>query len=167
MNVIRGSNTVDSFQRGVSSLKRPVWLLLTVIIQAVNKNVLCFGPMNKKIERKKYRNKIIQSILSLSFLVLGSCLYVNNSHFLKITDKSISCRIGITTNLGRRKKEWIRRYKKEGKIIKSWKVLSVHESKSSAQAVETREAKLQNCEAHPGGRDSEKEIWYVYKIEYH
>ena len=122
--------------------------------------------MNKKIERKKYQNKIIQLILSLAFLVLVSCLYVNNSNFLKITDESVSCRIGITTNLERRKKEWMNRYKKEGKIVKNWIVLSVHESKSSAQEVETREAKLQNCEAHPGGRGSEKEIWYVYKIEY-
>ncbi len=60
----------------------------------------------------------------------------------------------------------INEYKKQGKTIKSWIVLSVHESKSSAQAVETREAKLQNCEAHSGGRNSKKEIWYVYKLEY-
>ena len=122
--------------------------------------------MNRKIERKKYQNKIIQSILSLAFLVLVSYLYVNNSDFFKIKDENVSCRIGITTNLERRKKEWMNRYKKEGKAIKNWIVFSTHESKSSAQKVETREAKLQNCEAHPGGRGPEKEIWYVYKIEY-
>ncbi|MDE0119189.1 MAG: hypothetical protein OXM55_04185 [Bdellovibrionales bacterium] len=122
--------------------------------------------MNKKIERKKYQNKIIQSILSLVFLVLASYLYVNNPDFFKIKDENVSCRIDITTNLEARKKYWMNKYKKQGKLIKSWVVLSVHESKSSAQEVETREAKLQNCEAHPGGRNSEKEIWYVYKLEY-
>lgn len=123
--------------------------------------------MSKKIERKKYQNKIIQSISSLVFLVLVSYLYFNNPDLFKIKDENVSCRIGITTNLEKRKKHWMNKYKKEGKTVKSWKILSVHESKSSAQAVETREAKLQNCEAHPGGRYSEKKIWYVYKIEYH
>ena len=69
-------------------------------------------------------------------------------------------------DLERRKKEWERRYLTEGKVIKNWTVLSVHQSKSSAQEVETKEAKKQNCEAHPGGRGAEKATWYVYKIEY-
>ncbi len=83
-----------------------------------------------------------------------------------INNKNISCRIGMTMNLERRKKEWERRYLKEGKVIKNWVVLSTHKSKSSAQEVETTEAKKQNCEAHPGGRGSENAIWHVYKIEY-
>ena len=66
----------------------------------------------------------------------------------------------------RRKKEWERKYLKKGKVIKNWTVISIHQSKSLAQEVETRSAKKQNCEAHPGGRGSEKATWYVYKIEY-
>ncbi len=55
---------------------------------------------------------------------------------------------------------------KEGKVIKDWTVISVHQSKSLTQKAETRSAKKQNCNAHPGGRSSEKATWYVYKIEY-
>ena len=44
-------------------------------------------------------------------------------------------------DLERRKKEWEREYLKKGKVIKNWTVLSTHQSKSSAQEVETREAK--------------------------
>ena len=32
--------------------------------------------------------------------------------------------------------------------------------------IETREAKKQNCIAHPGGAGPEKANWYVYKFEY-
>ena len=123
--------------------------------------------MSKKTEQTKHLNKIIKSILSMVFLGLISYLYISNPDFLKIGDKDVFCRIGITTDLERRKKEWKREYEKEGKVIKKWTVLSIHKSKSSAQEAETREAKLQNCEAHPGGRDSEKKPWYVYKIEYY
>ena len=49
--------------------------------------------------------------------------------------------------------------------VKSWMVLSVHESKSSAQEVETREAKLQNCEAHPGGRGFEFISVFVLNVQ--
>ena len=73
--------------------------------------------------------------------------------------------IGITTNLERRKKYWMNEYKKEGKTIKSWIVLSVHESKSSAQEVETREAKLQNCEVHHGGRGLEFVSVFVLNVQ--
>ena len=92
------------------------------------------------------------------FLGLFSYLYVNNPDFFEINDKNVSCRIGITMDLERRKKEWEREYLKKEKVIKNWTVLSTHQSKSSAQEVETRETKQQNCEAHPGGRGSEKAI---------
>ncbi len=122
--------------------------------------------MDKTIKRKQKLNKVIQSVLSLVFIGLLSYLYVNNPDSFKIKNENVSCRIGITTDLERRKREWMSKYEEKGKTIKSWTVLSVHKSKSSAQKAETREAKLQNCEAHPGGRNSNKEIWYVYKIEY-
>ncbi len=84
-------------------------------------------------------------------LGLVSYLYVNNPDFFKINNESVSCRIGITMDLERRKKEWERENLKRGKVIKNLTVFSAHQSKLSAQEVETREAKLQNCEAPPGG----------------
>ena len=93
-------------------------------------------------------------------------LYVNNPDFFQTKNENLSCRIGITTDLETRKQFWKREYLKEGRVIKNWIVLSVHQSKSAAQKVETKKANEQNCVAHPGGRDSEKAIWYVYKFEY-
>ena len=115
---------------------------------------------------KRKLKKIIQAISSLMFLGLASYLYVNNPDFFKTNEESVSCRIGITMNLEKRKQQWKNEYLKKGIIIKKWTVLSTHQSKSSAQAVETREAKKQNCIAYPGGRGAEKATWYVYKIEY-
>ena len=122
--------------------------------------------MNNPIKQKLKSNKITRAVLSLMFVGLLFILYVNNPDFFEINNEDVSCRIGITMDLERRKKEWEREYLKRGKVIKNWTVLSTHQSKSSAQEVETREAKQQNCEAHPGGRGSEKAIWHVYKIEY-
>ena len=130
---------------------------------------------NKKASSKKEKlevldnkklKKTVQVVSSLMFLGLASYLYVDKPDFSQTKNKNVSCRIGITMDLERRKKEWERKYLKEEKVIKKWTVLSTHQSKSLAQEVETREAKKQNCEAYPGGRGSEKATWYVYKIEY-
>ncbi len=51
-------------------------------------------------------------------------LYVNNPDFFEIKNKN-ACRIGITMDLERRKKEWERRYLTEGKVIKNWTVLAL------------------------------------------
>ena len=120
--------------------------------------------LNSKIKRKI--NKFTQTVSSLVFLSLAGYLYVNNPDFFTTEDKKVSCRIGITTDLKRRKQEWTNDYLEKGIVIKKWTVLSVHKSKSSAQKVETREAKKQNCIAHPGGRNSDKALWYVYKAEF-
>ena len=53
-------------------------------------------------------------------------------------------------DLERRKKEWEREYLKKRKVIKNWTVLSTHQSKSSAQEVETREAKTAKLRGTPG-----------------
>ncbi len=120
--------------------------------------------LNNKAKQKL--KKTAQAVSSLVVLGLAGYLYVNNPGFFQTRNENVSCRIGITTDLEKRKKDWTRDYLKEGIVIKNWTVLSVHQSKSAAQKAETREAKLQNCEAHPGGRNSNKKIWYVYKIEY-
>ena len=115
---------------------------------------------------KQKLKKTTQAVSSLVFLGLAGYLYVNNPDFFQTKDKNISCRIGITTDLAKRKQYWKREYLKEEKVIKNWTVLSVHQSKSVAQKVETREAKKQNCVAYPGGKKSSKTTWYVYKFEY-
>ncbi|MDE0151701.1 MAG: hypothetical protein OXK80_04290 [Bdellovibrionales bacterium] len=122
--------------------------------------------MNKTIKQKKRLKRAIQSALSLMLILFGLISYYLGSDFFKSKHETISCRIGITTDLENRKKTWQRIYEKEGKTIKNWTVLSKHYSKSSAQEAEKREAKLQNCKAHPGGRKSRKTIWYLYKIEH-
>ena len=92
--------------------------------------------------------------------------WIDKPEFLKDKNKTISCRIGMTTDLNRRKKEWEREYRKQGRNIISWNIITTYKSKSVAQEFETKEAKKQNCEANPGGKGPEKAIWYVYKLEY-
>ena len=87
---------------------------------------------------------------------MAGYLYVNNPDFFQTKNESVSCRIGITTDLKARKQYWKGEYLKEGKVIKNWTVLSVHQSKAVAQKVETREAKKQNCVAYPVGKNSTK-----------
>ena len=106
-------------------------------------------PLAKKT--KQTLKKTTQAVSSLVFLGLASYLYVNNPDFFQTKDENISCRIEITMDLERRKKEWTKDYLEQGIVIKNWIILSVHQSKSSAQKTETREAKKQNCIAHPGG----------------
>ena len=116
--------------------------------------------------KPKKLKKTTQAVSSLVFLGLVGYLYVNNPDFFQTKNENLSCRIGITTDLETRKQFWKREYLKEGKVIKNWIVLSVHQSKSATQKGETRSAGKQNCVAHPGGRDSKKATWYVYKFEY-
>ena len=120
--------------------------------------------LNNKAKRKL--KKASQEVWYLVFLGLAGYLYVNNPDFFQTKNKNVSCRIGITTDLERRKKNWTRDYLEQGIVIKNWTVLSIHQSQSAAQNAETREAKKQNCVAHPGGRNSAKKPWYVYKFEY-
>ncbi len=91
---------------------------------------------------------------------------IDQTNLLTKKSKIISCRIGMTTNPERRKKEWERDYRKQGNNIISWNIVKTYKSKSAAQEFETKEAKKQNCEAHSGGRGPEKATWYVYKLEY-
>ena len=119
-----------------------------------NKNEKLKTLENKPKQKLK---KTTQELSSLIFLGLASYSYVNNPDFFQTKDENVSCRIGITMDLERQKKEWTRYYLEREKVIKKGTILSIHQSK---------EAKKQNCETHPGGRGSEKAIWYVYKFEY-
>ena len=114
---------------------------------------------------KPLKTKLISYLTFFMLITIFSFFkWTDIPEFLK--DKTISCRIGMTTNLNRRKKELERKYKKQGQHIISWNIIKTYKSKSAAQEFETKEAKKQNCEAHPGGKGHEKATWYVYKLEY-
>ena len=82
------------------------------------------------------------------------------------TNKIPLCRIGMTTDLDRRKAEWIRDYKKIGFKVISWKILAKGLSREDAQPFETRVAQKQKCISSPGGGPSGKDKWSIYKLEY-
>jgi hypothetical protein len=71
------------------------------------------------------------------------------------------CRVGITTDVERRRSEWT------AKVVemKNWRVLATYSQKSDAQAHEARYAKKYDCVASPGG-PSTSGPWYVYRFEY-
>lgn len=72
------------------------------------------------------------------------------------------CRVGITMNPERRKKEWEKDYPN----LRSWEIVEKCGSKSAAQARETAEAKRRNCDFGSGGSGPEFATWYVYYFWY-
>ena len=72
------------------------------------------------------------------------------------------CRVGITTDLARRKKEWLR----EHTGLTEWKIIAVYSNKSAAQDRENREAEKLGCSSSPGGYGAENTTWYVYHFRY-
>ena len=115
----------------------------------------------------KLKTKLTPYLVLLVFTsFFSSCTLIDYSKLSKEKNKTISCRIGMTMDPNRRKKELERKCKKQGQNIISWNIIKTYKSKSSAQEFETKEAKKQNCEAHPGGRGPEKATWYIYKLEY-
>ena len=72
------------------------------------------------------------------------------------------CRVGITMDLDRRRREQERVYP----TLRSWRRESTHRSKSAAQAAERRIARQRGCDAHPGGAGPEYATWYVYSFRY-
>lgn len=74
----------------------------------------------------------------------------------------MACRVGITTNPGRRKREWESEYP----TLRNWRIVSRHKTKSAAQAAEDRFADSYGCDASPGGAGPEHANWCVYVFEY-
>ena len=74
----------------------------------------------------------------------------------------MACRVGIATNPERRKKEW----KNEYPSLRNWKVVKTFESKSDAQAFETRLASDRRCVSSAGGDGKEHAAWSVYYFEF-
>ena len=73
-----------------------------------------------------------------------------------------NCRVGITTDPDRRKMEWEEKYPN----LRNWKILSKHNSRSSAQSAEESKARGHGCKSHPRGGGPEMSTWYVYHFEY-
>lgn len=74
----------------------------------------------------------------------------------------MACRIGITMNPARRKKEWQLEYPN----LRNWAVLGTYDSKSAAQARENAEANRAGCAAAPGGNGPKFATWHVYRFEH-
>lgn len=73
------------------------------------------------------------------------------------------CRVGMTTDPARRKKEWESEYPN----LHDWEILYDGLSKEKAQEKETEEASARGCVAEPGGRESEdNKKWSVYYFKY-
>lgn len=73
----------------------------------------------------------------------------------------MACRIGISHEPAKRREQWERKHR-----IRNWKILAKCNSKTEAQAEETRLAKKYGCRAEPGGAGPERATWSVYYFEY-
>lgn len=71
------------------------------------------------------------------------------------------CRVGITTDLEKRKAYWESRVHS----LSNWLLLGSCRSRAQAQAHETRYSIAYKCQAAPGGRDSGGS-WHVYRFNY-
>ena len=74
----------------------------------------------------------------------------------------MACRIGITTDVAERRAHWLRQHPR----MTNWQVLEVHNTRTAAQAAETRLASRYNCQAHAGGGGAERAQWSVYYFQY-
>jgi hypothetical protein len=74
------------------------------------------------------------------------------------------CRIGITTNPGRRKREW----QEEHPNLRDWEILGRYDTRRQAQAVENRLTTENGWYSAPGGREpnNANTKWAVYKFYY-
>ena len=75
----------------------------------------------------------------------------------------MACRIGITTDLIKRRQYWESQYPFS---FRKWQVLKTCYSKSEAQHWETMLSKRYRCDYYPGGAGPENAIWYVYYFEH-
>lgn len=106
-------------------------------------------------------------VLVILAVFIAGCVCTHKQHNVDDNKKiSKDCRIGITTRPKKRYKEWISFYKKQGKKVVSWTILSKHFLRSSAQKMETKTAQKQNCASSPGGPSKIALWWFVYKLEY-
>ena len=111
-------------------------------------------------------------VLAILTMFIAGCACTQKQYNEDDNKKSLktNCRIGMTTCPKRRHEKLVSDHKEQGKKVTSWTILSKHFLRSSAQKMETKEAKRQNCVSSPGGRNPEKcrlwQWWSVYKLEY-
>lgn len=74
----------------------------------------------------------------------------------------MTCRVGMTTNPGERKRYW----EKKHSNLRNWKILGHYKSKSKAQEAERIFAQKYGCVSYSGGRGNEHDDWVVYKFNY-
>ena len=104
------------------------------------------------------------TIILISFLFLIACSHT--SSLSKVSCKD-SCygdggrRVGITSNITRRKKEWKRKYPN----MCGWEILRCGLTYTRAQKIEN-EFKKKGCDAHPGGRPLPGYVYCVYTFKY-
>ena len=72
----------------------------------------------------------------------------------------MKCRVGITTDVARRKNE----HKAKYPTLKNWNILASGLTRKQAQDLEDKEA-AKGCDASAGGRDAGGS-WSVYKFNY-
>ena len=70
-------------------------------------------------------------------------------------------RVGITTDIDRRKQEWKRKFPN----LHSWRVVASSLTKQQAQDKEDEYIRM-GYEGHPGGRDDQGSLWSVYTFEH-
>jgi len=73
----------------------------------------------------------------------------------------MACKVGITTDPKRRKKEWQQKYPS----LHNWKTHGQFDTKTKAQQAENEFAQSHGCEAHPGGGGKERAKWHLYSFE--
>lgn len=74
----------------------------------------------------------------------------------------MGCRVGITTDPDRRKREWQQEYPN----LWDWKLLAEYATKSAAQARENEEAARRSCDSGYGGPGDEYDTWHVYYFRF-
>lgn len=74
----------------------------------------------------------------------------------------MTCKIGITTDLDRRRQEWELEYPD----LSGWQMIDgPFETREEAQEAEDRLAEEHGCESHHGGGEANGP-WWVYKFYY-
>ena len=73
------------------------------------------------------------------------------------------CRVGITTDPVRRKKEWESEYSS----LRNWQTYGPYTTRQKAQEKENQLAVIYGCASHPGGREpDDSAYWYAYKFDH-
>lgn len=74
------------------------------------------------------------------------------------------CRVGITTDPSRRKRQW---ESETGSSLPTWQEYGPYATRQEAQTAEDQLARINGCTSHHGGANPDKPSdWYVYVFYY-